>query len=128
MWESIHRVLNRKPGALLQPSEDQIEQFLQGLTAITPSDFLMQMPPYALNWVRIRRVSGEVVQDKALASLAEIALNKLTVMDRGVVTDDMDLTIIQHPTAQVVDGARTARHCAPPWAGLLSLSSRLCAS
>jgi hypothetical protein len=86
---------------LLQPREDQIEQLLHRLTAMTAGDLLVQMPPYTLNRICLRRVGGEVMEHPA----AKIALHGLTVMDTGMVTDDMDFPVTQQPVAQVAEMA-----------------------
>lgn len=91
--ESIHRILNRKVGALLQPGKDQIEQLLHGLRAMIAGDLLMQTPPRTLNRIRHRRIGGEVREHQPMAPPAEMALRGLTIIDAGIVTDDMDFSV-----------------------------------
>ena len=87
----------------MQPGKDQIEQFIHGLTAMTAGDLLVQTPPYPLNRIGLRRVGGEVMEHQPVAPAAQIALHGLTIMDAGIVTDDMDFPITQQPAAQVVE-------------------------
>src|SRR5689334_18550450 len=80
---------------------------------MTAGDFLVEMPPHPLNRIRIRGVRGQVVQDNAMAPLTQIALHELAGMATGVVTDDMDLTVTQQATAQVLQMAHEQGGVAP---------------
>ena len=117
-WESIHPIFNHKPGVLLQPGEDQIEQLLHGLTAMTAGEFFVQRPPHPLNRICLRRVSGEVMEHQPMAPAAQIALHGLTVMAAGIVTNEMDLPVTPQAAAQVVELAdeqsRGAALCGAP--------------
>lgn len=92
----------------LPSREDQIEQFFQGLTAMTPRDFLMQIH-------RIRGVPGKIMQDNAMAPLSEVTLHAPIGMTARVVTDAMDFAVTTAiDTADRRDGVRTRPHCGPP--------------
>src|SRR5215831_4271239 len=72
---------------------------------MTAGDFFVQMPPHTLNRIGLRRVGGEVMEHQPAPPAAQIALHGLTVMDAGVVTDDMDFPETPQPVAKVIEMA-----------------------
>ena len=71
----------------IDPGEDFVEQFVDGLTAMVAGLGFMQAPPNAFDRVGLRCILGKVMHTNALTPLPQVFLHALALMKRGVVTD-----------------------------------------
>src|SRR6202163_4859255 len=85
-----------------EPIEDQLDQFVDRSAAMVAGDFFVEMPPHALDRVRLGSIRGQEMKRDPVSPPREKLVDQAAVVELGVVADDMNVPIATQSFSQIV--------------------------
>jgi hypothetical protein len=85
-----------------EPIEDQSHEFIDGLAAVIPRDFLVKVPRHALNGIGLRCIRGQKVNADPMAPAGQVLLDESAAVEAGLITEHMDMRLAAQSPPEVV--------------------------